>query len=91
MPIKTSSIRDLRLSRKRAAANRRVREHLQYLIHRYRKLLVKRDVTAAPAAAAAVIKALDRAVRAGVVKAGTAARRTSRFQRQLNRLLRPAK
>ena len=90
MPNTASSIRDLRLSRKRAAANRQARQNLQYLIHQCKRLVAKRDA-AAPTAVAAVVKALDRAVRAGVVKAGTAARRKSRFQRQLKGLLPLAK
>lgn len=86
MPIKLSSLRDLRSSRKRAAKNLRLRENLRYLIRQCRQELVKKDAAAAKQAVAAVIAALDRAVRARVVKAGFAARHKSRFMRRLNQI-----
>lgn len=86
MPIKLSSLRDLRSSRKRAAKNLRIRENLRYLIRQCRQEMVKKDVAAAKKAVQTVISALDRAVRARVVKAGYAARHKSRIMQRLNQI-----
>jgi len=86
MPIKLSSLRDLRSSRKRAAKNLRIRENLRYLIRQCRQEFVKKDAAAAKKAVQAVVSALDRAVRSRVVKAGYAARHKSRFMRHFNQL-----
>lgn len=86
MPIKQSAFRDLRVSRKRAERNLRVKENLRYLTRRGKQLMVGKDAAAAKAAVTAVISALDRAVRAKVVKAGYAARHKSRLMLQFNKM-----
>lgn len=87
MPIKQSAIRDLRLSRKRSAVNRQVREHLRFLLRRCRQQFAAGEVAAAKAAVAAAVSAFDRAARAGVVKAGHAARHKSRLMLRINKSL----
>ena len=86
MPIKQSAIRDLRLSRKHAAANLKVREHLRFLLRRCRQQCTAGDVAKAKAAVAVAVSAFDRAARAGVVKAGHAARHKSRLMLRVNKL-----
>lgn len=86
MPTRPSGFRDLRASRRRAVRNLLIRERLQYLVRRSRQALAKTDAAAAKTAAGAVISALDRAVRAGVVKAGYAARHKSRLMLRLNKM-----
>mgnify|MGYP001601469627 CR=1 FL=1 len=85
MPNRPSSLRDLRRSRRHSQRNRLVREQLSYLLRQSRQRIAKGDA-AARTAVVAVTRALDRAVRAGVVKAGTAARYKSRLMRRINRL-----
>lgn len=86
MPIKHSAFRDLRVSRKRSERNLRVKENLRYLFRRGKQLMAGKDAAGAKAAVAAVVSALDRAVRAKVVKAGYAARHKSRLMLQLNKM-----
>lgn len=89
MPTRPSSWRDLRRSRARAERNRQVKLQLSYLIRRSRKLLAQAEPAAATPAVVASIRALDRAVRAGVITAQHAARYKSRLQRRLSRLGHP--
>ena len=86
MPNKPSAVQDLRLSLKHAARNFRIRENLRFLVRRCRRQFAGGDVAAVKPAVAAAVAAFDRAVRAGVVKAGNAARHKSRLMRRLNTL-----
>ncbi|MDO8559907.1 MAG: 30S ribosomal protein S20 [bacterium] len=86
MPIKHSAVRDLRVSHKRASANLKVRENLRFLLRRCRQQFAAKDAAKATAAVAAAVSAFDRAARAGIVKAGHAARHKSRLMLRLNRL-----
>lgn len=80
MPTTRAATKDLRQSRRRAEANRRVKENLRYLIKRARAAASGKDAKTAEYAAAA-IRALDKAAQHGVVARGNADRRKSRISR----------
>ncbi|MDD5110289.1 MAG: 30S ribosomal protein S20 [Patescibacteria group bacterium] len=86
MPTRPSGFRDLRASRRRAVRNLLARERLAYLVRRSRQALAKKDAAAAKTAVMAVVSALDRSVRSGLVKAGYAARHKSRLMLRLNKM-----
>lgn len=80
MPTTRAAAKDLRQSRRRAAANRLVKEDLRYLIKRARTAAVGKDAKLSEYVAAA-IRALDRAAQRGVIARGNADRRKSRISR----------
>lgn len=78
MPIKKASAKDLRQSRRRAEANRLVKEDLRFLIKRARAAATGKDAKLAEHVRAA-IRGLDRAAQRGVIARGNADRRKSRL------------
>lgn len=80
MPIKKSSFKDLRKSRKRTARNKKILENIRYLLRICRKLLgEKKDVGRAKDWVAKSIQALDKAAQKGIIKKNQAARKKSRL------------
>lgn len=86
MPTRSAGFRDLRVSRRRAVRNLRIREQLRFLMRSSRQALAKGEAAAVKTAVGAAVSALDRAVRSGVVKAGFAARHKSRLMLSFNKL-----
>lgn len=80
MPTTRAAAKDLRQSRRRAEANRRVKEDVHYLIKRARAAAASKNAKLSEYVAAA-IRALDRAAQRGVIARGNADRRKSRISR----------
>lgn len=89
MPILKSSMKDLRRSARRAEQNRAAKGALRTAIKKVRAGLAAKDATAARAALATALPAIDRAVAKGILHKNAAARHKSRLSRQANRLAGP--
>ena len=87
MPHTHAAAKALRQTKKRQATNRTVKESIKTLTKRARKAVDSKQVDAAKTAVAAAVKALDKAVRRGVLKLNAASRKKSRLVRHLNTLL----
>jgi len=83
MPQKQAAIKDLRQNKKRAARNNKVQTELKVTLKKSRQAIdIKKE--GAQAKVAEAIKLLDRAVKKGVIKKNTAARKKSRLMKRLN-------
>ncbi len=71
---------------RRTARNRSVKTALKTRISKAEKLINKNEVESAQKAAAAALKALDKAAEKGVIHPNAAARRKSRLARKLGKL-----
>jgi small subunit ribosomal protein S20 len=86
MPNKQSAKKELRKGKKRVLANNKVKNNM--------KTLVKNDLKKIQSGDKEVttnfnltIKAIDKAVKKGVIKKNTAARKKSRLQKKINLLV----
>lgn len=86
MPIKHAAEKAMRQVARHARRNRAVKERVKKLVRDARKVFEAKDTAKAKAAVAQALKALDRAVKGGIIKKNTAARRKSGLAKRLNAL-----
>lgn len=84
MPNTKSAERRMRNSARKQARNNTVRTHLKTVVKKFRASVAAKADTA-PAALLAAISTLDKAVKKGVIKRGTANRKKSRLALALNK------
>jgi len=85
MPTTKQAAKDLRKSIKKAAVNLAVKSDLKTLIKKARKALAAKD-TRAEAMIKEIIKKLDKAAQAKMLKKNTVARTKSRLMKAWNKL-----
>jgi small subunit ribosomal protein S20 len=83
MPNKHAAIKDLRKSKKRTVANRRMKTHVKSLIHQFENLLKEGKKTEAAALAPKLQQALDKAGKGNVIHPNKASRKLSSVHRAL--------
>ena len=87
MPIKKSAKKALRQNKKRAIQNKKIKDSIDYLTRKAKKLITEKEVDKAKNFVAKAIKAIDKAARKGVIKENTHNRKKSTLQKKLNALL----
>ncbi len=87
MPIKKSAKKALRQNKKRAIYNKKIKDSIDYLSRKAKKLIDKGDKDKAKDFVAKAIKAIDKAAIKGVIKKNTHNRKKSILQKRLNALL----
>jgi small subunit ribosomal protein S20 len=80
-----SALKRHRQSEKRRHRNKAIKTRLRNLVRSVRESLQGTDAAAARAAVASAARALDKAVTKGVIHRNTAARKTARLARALNK------
>ena len=85
MPNKKSAVKELRKAVKRNAANKKVSNKLKDLVKINLKQIKAND-KAVKAEFAKTMQAIDKAVKKGVIKKNTAARKKSRLMKKINAL-----
>jgi len=83
MPIKKAAFKDLKQRDVRAAANKKVKDDLHYLMKKCRKLLEKNELSSAKEWIERAVTALDKAAQKGIIKKNTASRKKSRLVKKL--------
>lgn len=83
MPIKKSSFKELRKSKKRTIANARKKKQLKDTLKKFGKTIVKGEREAAAKLAAESVKLLDRAAKKRRIHPNKAARKKSRLFKAL--------
>jgi small subunit ribosomal protein S20 len=86
MPITSSAKKALRGSRRKQAMNLLQKKVIADVIKQFRKLLSENKKKDAQALFPKLQKALDKAVKTGIMKAGAAARKKSRFVKMIKKL-----
>jgi ribosomal protein S20 len=81
MPIKKAGFKALRQSRKKTEKNDRLKRQLDYLEKKFDAAVSKKDAKAMQESLPTISQAIDKAVKAGVLKANTGARKKSRISR----------
>ena len=90
MPITKSAKKALRQTKRRTAPNTRRKEAYKDQMKRVRKFIAAKKVSEAEAAIPGVYQALDKAVKAGVLKKNAASRRKSRLAKFIHKSKTPA-
>ena len=88
MPTTHAAAKSLRQAGRRSQRNTQVKARLEYLVKQARRLAIQGPADQARAAVNEAVKAFDRAVRSGIIKANTASRMKSRLFKRL-RLAKP--
>ncbi len=83
MPTTKSAAKSLRQDARRSQHNTRVKARLEYLVKQVRRLVTQNQLDQARASVHEAVKAFDRAVRSGIIKANTASRTKSRLFKKL--------
>lgn len=86
MPIKPSAKKALRQSIKRAKRNKKVKEHIKFLVKKFRKASEKKSLQEAQEFLVKAKSAIDKAVQKGILKKNTAARKKSRMMKRFHQL-----
>jgi ribosomal protein S20 len=86
MPNLTTSIKDLRQTKKRTVYNDRLRNRIKRAVRRFEDLIKEEKLDDAQKALEQVYKVLDKAAKKNVIKEGNANRRKSQFASKLNKL-----
>jgi ribosomal protein S20 len=86
MPKTQSAKKELRKSARNRVRNLKRRDSVKDAVKVFRKLVVLKKADEAQAAFPAVMKALDKTVKVGYMKRGTADRMKSRFAKSLAKI-----
>lgn len=86
MPQIKQSAKRLRQSKKRAVANKRVKDGIDYLFRHFKKALKASDKVKAEEYAKKLIKAIDKAAKRNIYKKNNVARKKSRMMKKINQL-----
>lgn len=86
MPITSSAKKALRQSFKKKARNLQAKKAWRTLLKQFREAVAKKDSGAAKKLMPQVMKALDKAAKAGVIKKNTASRLKSRSAKSVAKL-----
>ena len=86
MPRLKNAVKALRQSKKNQTRNTDVKNNLDFLMRKSKRLAETKDAKAAEMTKA-VIKALDKASQKGVLKKNTVARRKSRFLKAMKAMV----
>lgn len=81
MPITRNAKKALRVSLRRKAVNDRVKKGLKEGFKKTEKLVATKQIKEAKAGLSSAYSAIDKAVKSGVIKKNTAARKKSRLSR----------
>lgn len=84
MPIKRSSFKDLRRSKRRHIKNVSTKSELKTIIKKFERLLADKKVDAAKKELNEVVSKMSKAVTKGVLKKNTASRKVSRLMKRLS-------
>ncbi len=84
VPIKRSSFKDVRRSKRRHVKNVSTKSELKTLVKNFEKLLTDKKVDAGRKDINEVISTISRAVTKGVLKKNTASRKISRLMKRLS-------
>lgn len=87
MPNRPSSIKNLRKSKRRTIINLVRLRKMKQLIRRFKKTIIARKTDEASKLIPKVYQAIDKALKGGVIKKGTAARKKSRLTKLLSKQL----
>lgn len=83
MPITSSAKKALRASKKKRVFNLKRKGELQSVMKDYKKLILAKDTAGAVKLLPRLQKAIDKASKTGVIKAGNASRKKSRLMKKL--------
>ncbi len=83
MPITSSAKKALRASKKKKVFNMRRKEVMKDTIKEYKKLVLAKKTDEAKKMLPALQKAIDKAVKKGVIKKNNASRKKSRLMKKL--------
>lgn len=84
MPITSSAKKALRASKRKQVFNLRRKEAMKDTIKQYKKLITAKKPDEAKKMLPALQKAIDKAVKRGVIKKNNAARKKSRLMKKLS-------
>jgi small subunit ribosomal protein S20 len=87
MPIKQAAAKALRQTKKKTLINQSIKNNVDFLIRKARKLIKAKKLDEAKVIVRNTIKALDKAAQKKVLKKNTAARTKSRLMKALNVLM----
>lgn len=86
MPIKQAAIKALRQARKRTLGNRKMKVEMKSLVKKAKAAIEEKNQEAA-ALSRQLQQLVDKAVKKGLVKKNTAARKKSRLMKKVNALI----
>ncbi|NCP17341.1 30S ribosomal protein S20 [Candidatus Kuenenbacteria bacterium CG_4_9_14_3_um_filter_39_14] len=86
MPQLKQSAKRLRQSIKRAVANKRVKDNIDYLLRNFKKALTAKNKEQAQDFAKKLIRSIDKAAKRNIYHPNKAARKKSRMIKKLNQL-----
>ena len=86
MAHKKAALKDIKQSKKRAARNKNIKEHISYLKKQTVKAIEKKDTARAQEMYQKLVKSVDKAAKNKIVKKNTANRRKSRLAKKINAL-----
>lgn len=86
MPIKKAAFKALKQDKKRRGRNLKTKNEIKTLLVDFRKAVTKKDKAKAEDLSKKLIKILDKAAQAKIIKKNTASRRKSRLMKKLNLL-----
>lgn len=86
MPIKQAAKKYLRQSQKRSLNNLKIKRKIKDLVKKSDKLMVAKDLENSSVKVKAAIKKIDRAIKKGILKKNTGARKKSQLIKRLNLL-----
>ncbi len=86
MPITTSAKKALRGSKRKQVFNLKRKEAMKSTVKEVKKLLVDKKASEAKSALSKAYQAIDKAVKKGVIKKNTAARKKSRLTAQIKKV-----
>ena len=87
MPIKSSAKKALRQTKKRTLANQTVKTNIKDLEKKLVKEITAKNISGIKPAAAVLVQAWDKAVKNNIISRNTAARKKSRLQKIINKIL----
>jgi len=86
MPQLKQSAKRLRQSKKRAIANKRVKDNIDYLFRQFKKTLTDKNKEQAQEIAKKLIKSIDKSAKRNIYHPNKAARKKSCMMKKLNQL-----
>ena len=87
MPIKASAQKALRQTRTRTVLNKAVKTKIKRLEVKFQKEIAQKQKSEATVSLVKLTKFLDKAAKRNILAPNTAARRKSRLQRAVNRII----
>ncbi|MFY9493001.1 MAG: 30S ribosomal protein S20 [Minisyncoccia bacterium] len=87
MPIKHSAKKALRQAQKRTLANQAAKANVKNLEKKLVKAIMAKDTTGLKSNASSLVQAWDKAVKNNVIPKNSAARKKSRLQKIINKIL----